>query len=261
MSIIITTHDGAVYSSPLKRALETPASPNHPRVMRIKWDWERTSDGLPRVRSLDYDDKTHQYPGGLPDTNKQLFDAWFPLTRLMQKFWFELNVWSQYRTPSKLLQPALLKAAKQSWKSLTDEDRVLTNGRGIESGYEDFVLGINPSSRKGPIQQENLGLGGNIVHVIGSTIQAGGKPYLPIQTIDLNKPLPTPEYLFSQKYLCHWCTISTPFLAARGYRIDPFPQFGERSVYMLIAKNGIGYMEERLLEDVHDDVLPSPFNQ
>lgn len=239
---------------------EIPPVLSIPYLARVKWDWERTIDGLPRMLSSEYDPPTFGYPGGLPDTNKTFYDQFFELVKKTQFLWFDLNCIAQYGKTSKSLSASQSKAAKQSWKSLTASGRFLTNGRSREEGYADYVLGVNLNSGKGGIQQENLVLGGNTVKVIGEREILGGRWYVPCAALDISKPLPAAGDLFRDKTLCHWCTNSTPFpVLSGGYRVDPFPQFGGAAVYVLIGKGGRVYIEERLLEPVEE--IPSPFHR
>jgi len=241
----------------LLMTVRQPSVVTIPYWARVKWDWERTSDGMPRMLSVDYKPPTYGYPGGLPDTNKTYFDQFFELVKKAQYLWYDLNCIAQYGKSSKALSASQSKAARQSWKSLTASGRALTNGRSREEGYADYVLGINIGAAKGGIQQENLVLGGNTVKVIGEREMLGGKWYLPVAAVDLSKPLPAAADLFRDKTLCHWCTNSTPIpVMSGGYRIDPFPQFGGRAVYLLIGRGGRVYIEERLLEPVESILSP-----
>ena len=246
-------------SGELVRQPPTPA-PVYPYFARILADYERTSDHRPRthgaypetVPSVDYRKmKDYKANAGMPDQMNLFDDLWFELRSDKQWLWMDVCCLSQYGRRYADLTVTQMRAAKAQWASLTDGGRCFTNGTGWNNGFRDWVQPKNTTAAKG-VQQEQVVCSLNTVKVIGApkTINSnylglGAKPYLhyPIECVNPARPLPTPEVLLAQPWLCHKPTVSTgKHLGGGVYEIDPFPQFDEKSRYILWGKNGIGWI-------------------
>ena len=245
----------------VKYAMVPPApAPVYPFFARILADYERTSDHRPRthgkypetIPSVDYAHmKDYTANIGMPDQFNLFDDLWFELNSAKQWLWMDINCLAQYGKRFANLTSAQKTEAKAQWASLTDGGRCFTNGTGWNNGYRDWILPKNSAAAKG-VQQEQVVCSLNTVKVIGAPkninsnyLGLGPKSYLhyPIECVDPARPLPTPEVLIAQPWLCHKPTISTGRpLAGRAYEITPFSQFNEQSRYILWGKNGVGWI-------------------
>ncbi len=245
-----------------------PISGEYARVLA---DYERTSDHRPRthgqypetIPSIDYINmKSYNSNVGVPDVINLYDDLWVKLDEKKQWLWMDINCMSQFGTIYRLLKPEQKKEAMESYKSLTHGGRAFTNGTGWNDGRKDYVIPEN-LYRTQLVEQEQLLCSLNTVKVIGNPrnffsnyLGLGGKNYehLPIECLDpvkINIPSRFDTFVYidfvtnilSKEWLCHSpSTSSGKYLGGGVYEINKFPQFGEKSKFLLWGANGIGWI-------------------
>lgn len=226
-----------VYTSIQYRYVETPTVP---KVYRVGQDVEVTTDHKTRFDSVDYegrkvDDAVVGMPSqvallGQPDKPK----VWIKLTRSLQTFLWEANVYKQYgRRPSELNQTDR-NIAILSWRGLTDGGRCFTNRAGWDNGRCDYVQGINLTAALP--EWEQLALSGNVLELTGRTKNIpttylnygqGSYEHLEVRCVNVLK-LPTISDFLADPAVCHECTT-----IRRDGTTGRFPQFDNGAVYPL----------------------------
>lgn len=234
-------------------------------------DYKRTSDHLPRthgeypetIPSIDYIHmKSYGSNVGVPDVINLYDDVWVKLDEKKQWLWMDINCMSQFGSIYRFLEKAQKENAMASYKSLTSGGRAFTNGTAWDNGRKDYVIPEN-LYRTQVVEQEQLLCSLNKVKVVGSPrtffsnyLGLGGKNYehLPIECLDpqrINIPsrLDTTLYvnfvidIISKDWLCHNpSTSSGKNLGNAIYEINKFPQFGEKSKFLLWGANGVGWI-------------------
>lgn len=125
-----------------------------------------------------------------------------------------------------------------------------TNGTGIDKNYNPIgeeVLG--EAHRTGLARQWEVACGGNIVKAVSNTpvkmLAQSPTPDAPKEIVDClqvevwDGKNPAPNAMSfnwnTHPHLVHWATISTPFVADYGWRVDPFSFFnGHGTPYTLL---------------------------
>lgn len=256
MSIIVITSRNSVYSAALEPV------PAYPFYAQVKRDYELTSDGRPRTQgrykgittpSVDFAEMKDAMPGvnvGMPDQYAYQPNSFLSMTEERQWWLININCLSAYGKRYDQLTKAAKTEARLQWASFVSTKTCFTNRASYEDGKTDYIQKKNLLV-KDPIGWEQILCSHNLVKVLGkpeirfvSYLSTRPQRYLhyPIECVDLNKPLPAPEEILSKPWLCHTPEISTGQPLPDGvYGHEPFPQFGERSRYVLMAKGGVGY--------------------
>ena len=250
-----------IFNAPVWRvADEIDPLPTYPRLARVKWDWQRTSDGLPRRWSVDKDLPDSQ---GWPDTTKLLSDTFIDMTKPIQVFWMNLLSMEVFGIPDyRKLKRVNRDALEKSWLSLTLGKRALTNDHGTEKagGRRNYIKGWNLTSKKFP-GLETIDMGGNLLRVLGSPV---GK-YHPVAALDPEEPLKSIEGIWQDRTLIHVCTNSDGVPAMNGWKISRFPQldkFGSLDVlWPFFAPGGVNWIKDEYIEFLPQGVQwVSPYN-
>lgn len=180
----------------------------------------------------------HGYPEMVPFTERK----GMPLTQVIQWFWFDLCVLSQYGTVfgtaawNRLSRLEQRKIANE-WGTFTDSKRFATNhaGTDVNANYiAERILGQPLQS--GTAKQLEVACGGNIVKAVShAPVNRYSEPSIEIEV--WNGIYPAPNALtfnwITHPHLVHRATISTPFGYDRlpsktgPWRVNPFPFFGE----------------------------------
>jgi hypothetical protein len=159
-----------VYPNLAGQPVRRLAMPPNSNLRRIKWDFEVTSDHLPRSISHDYEfwRKPATASVGFPGTVKTLSDHWVRMGDLYQHFWFDLLA---MQVPGlDLKRRADLDYLKNEWRVLTRGNAGLTNGKGTDRN-RDYIRGANWD--QGDPGQETLATIGNVVGLLSFTLVHG----------------------------------------------------------------------------------------
>lgn len=170
-------------------------------------------------------------PTGYPSTIKG-FDNWkIEMSREYQELWF--NLLYDYAPPSQKLDMADL---KKQWVKLTNGHLAFTNGYGSDTNA-DFINGTNLD--KQAMRQETITCDGNFVKRAGANFTRNGIVYVPTQTINRLKPLPTVDELRGKFWLVHRAiVIRSEQLPDGTYRTNPFDHLRGNPVPVPWANNG-----------------------
>lgn len=207
-----------------------------------------TSDRLPRQRSVDFIGmKDYGSKIGLPDQWNFRSDPWIQLNKSRSLWLFDLQCLSWRNKHYYELTSSDLKYAKAQWKQLFDDGRCFTNKTGTDTRH-DYINVTNTTADD--MEYQLLLLAGNKVDVQGNTEYFPEKyfgkqqayPHRKIRAIDINKPLPAPELILKDPYVCHICTTIQPN-GTKGI----FPQFDGKSRGVIWAKDGYAYIWEKLI--------------
>lgn len=195
-------------------------------ISQIKHDQE-AKDGLQRI--------------GLPEVYPLHLSRYCDLTEKWQWFWFRQLIHSYtgfvHWDETKLTKTEL-DMLKGKWASLTADGRAFTNFKGTKT-CEDFIRNVNVGA--GLPGQEPLICCGNIVKVLGDSVQLAGVMKTPIETLDGSKPPPPIERInrLTAPHLIFCATNVSPIILPDGrYRIDRFPQFDPRDTLVALRTNG-----------------------
>ena len=177
------------------------------------------------------------YPEMVPFTERR----GMPLTQVIQWYWFDLCVLSQYGTVfgtaewNRLSRETQRKIASQ-WGTFTNSRRFATNnvGTDVNANYiAERILG--QALKSGTARQLEVACGGNIVKAAShAPVTRYGDPCLEIEVWDGIYPAPDALTFnwITHPHLVHRATIATPFgydgqVSQTGpWRVDPFPFFG-----------------------------------
>lgn len=244
------------------------------RFARIKKDWERTSDGLPRTGGLYWKTTTPSYDYrnmkdygahmGMPDQFNRFDNEFIELENNQQWLWMNVCCQATWKKNYDELSKIEREYAKSQWKSLTWTGRCFNNGSGREDGYDDFVLPFRGNKNIGMNQESVVcsspdGYPNNLVKIVGepvkfTSIYLATKPpkslwHYPIEVINVKKPLPKASELVNMNWLCHSPSISTGKKLSVGYQIQEFSQFYGKSKYILWGNGtNIGYIRADWVE-------------
>lgn len=194
---------------------------------------------------------------GLPETQKLLDNNSVPLTRELQEFWFNLMKLS-YPKSEYSGELTYEKYMKNAFKSLTHGGRAVTNFKGWNNGYANYVSGINVNAE--PMGFEPIVMGGALVQILGKFYKYR-RWWYKIRTIAANQPLPDINQ-YTAPYLVYNATISLRRVIVNHIRqVDPFPQLDGRDVPIPIfsrtGSNAIKAEVVRILED--GEAAPYPY--
>lgn len=183
----------------------------------------------------------------LPETIKTLDDHFVGMSEAWQWYWFRLLVHSYtgYRHwNEKLLTSTELKYVKSAFRSLTDNERALTNGHG-SGNCTDY---INGDIRDCGMAIETLTMGGNVVQVIDSPVVKAGLEYLQVATLDGLKNPPDIAVVnrLTRPDLVHVATN----VSADPMNVDPFPQLAGRDVPFPFVSKRVNYIRTRRLKTI-----------
>lgn len=177
------------------------------------------------------------YPEMVPFTERK----GMPLTKVIQWFWFDLCVLSQYGTVfgtaewNRLSREQQRKIASE-WSTFSDSKRFATNHAGTDVNANHIAERIlGQPLKSGTAKQQEVACGGNVVKAASHTpVNRYGEPCIEIEV--WNGIQPAPDALtFNWKtypHLVHRATIATPFgydrqVSQTGpWRVDPFAFFG-----------------------------------
>jgi hypothetical protein len=179
---------------------------------------------------------------GIPSIIKFFNDAWTPLDRQTQLFWFELFK-QQFVNRVPLSDKKFLEKARAAWSDLTRGDKAFTNFSGTDT-YANYVTGERLN--RGLPKQEGCTCTGNIVMGDVAPVTMKGQTLIKIYTLQwgvrydpeiVNRKL-TPWWVHTatteyapKDLLGRYITLDT----ATGklttwpkgkFRIDPFPHCG-----------------------------------
>ena len=250
----------------------SPSTLTFPRLMRVKRDYEWTSDHLPRTQGRyagitkpSYDFRNMKDAGanvhvGMPDQYAFQPNSFLPLKKSWQYLLMDVNCLAHWHKPYSDLTPTERAQAKEWWSSFVMDSTCFTNGTSWKSGYTDYIQGLNLAANK-PIEWEQILCSGNVVMVLSDELLPMRVTYLataaatylhrPIQTLDITQPVPLPSDLLAMPWVCHQPDISTGEPLAGGrYGHAPFPQFDDDSRYLLLSKGGVGYYRADWLEEL-----------
>lgn len=206
---------------------------------------------------------------GLPETIKVLYSEFVEMKESWQYFWVDLFSLSKFKLLYNELSEIDRNYINSAFKSATAGFRAFTNGRGWDNGYCDFINGVNLDS--GPMQQETITCGGNIVEVIGDKLRLAGSDVYKVRTLNGNKLPPNP--LTVEPWLVFTATISRreKILNSRGRWdgkswkediVTPFPQLDGADVRIpFMGSEDFNYIRaERIRILPENSTIPSPYH-
>lgn len=189
----------------------------------------------------------HGYPEMVPFTERK----GMPLSKVIQWFWFDLCVLSQYGTVfgtaewNRLSKEQQRKIASE-WGTFTDSKRFATNHAGTDVNANHIAERIlGQPLKSGTARQLEVACGGNMIKAMSHTPvlrlaanENGDKEQVEcIESEVWNGIHPAPNALtfnwLTHPHLVHRATIATPFGYDRQpsktgpWRVDPFSFFGE----------------------------------
>lgn len=131
-----------------------------------------------------------RHVSGLPETVKAVQPEFMPLTREWQWYWADLFSLSLFNRLYNALNDTEKAEIRLAFRSVTRGDRAFTNRHGWDNGRADYVNRVNLGS--GPMAQETINCGGNVVELLSDVIRVGGKDVYQVTTLDGNQPPPDP---------------------------------------------------------------------
>jgi len=194
-----------------------------------------------RPRSLWSPDDTLDDEKGYPEMVPFTERKGMPLTQVLQWYWFDLCVLSQYGTVFGTAAWNRLSLFEQrkiasEWGTFTDSKRFATNkvGTDVNANYIAERIFGQPLLL-GTAKQLEVACGGNFVKAVSHTpVNRFGDECIEVEV--WNGIYPAPNALtfnwITHPHLVHRATISTPFGYDRlpsktgPWRVDPFPFFG-----------------------------------
>lgn len=152
---------------------------------------------------------------GYPSTIKGFENYKIPMVPAHQELWFGLMY--DYASPTQKQDTADL---KKQWAKLTSDHLAFTNGFGSELCH-DVINKTNTGAEF--MKQETITCDGNFVKRGAADFTYQGQVYMPTQTINTLKPLPTVEELRGKFWLVHRAmVIRSEQLADGTYMVNPF---------------------------------------
>jgi len=220
--------------------------------------------------------RNRSYPEhkGKPETVATYFkDENVYLTKEWQWFHFRQMIYACFgHFDERLLSSDELQAMKRAWASTMAGNRVITNHKGPDNGYADWIQGINLGAQG--IGYMGLGMGGNVIELVDETVyrlNLIGNCHK-FKTLDGSKPPPDPREVnflthpqfFSRATICrYWETTPLPpELKNPWQHVIPFDQFDKwnaHTILLNISKRGENYVPVQRCIPWDSDEIPSPY--
>lgn len=221
--------------------------------------------------------RNRSYPQqvGKPETVATYFkEDRVELTPEWQWFHFRQMIFACFgHFDEKLLTKEERKAMNAAWASTMAGNRVITNNKGPDNGYQDVIQGINLGAEG--IGYMSLGMGGNVIELVDENIYRKGVmgDCLRFKTLDGSKPPPDPEEVnfltypqyFSRATICRYYEHS-PLLDGleNPYQhvimFDQFDTWNAHTILLNISKYGENYVPVQRCLPWNSDEIPNPYN-
>ena len=245
---------------------------------------EQPADTLPAGRTFgyllhDFDlyqlsrpsrNEAARHVSGLPETIKAVQPEFMRLTREWQWYWVDLFSLSLFNRLYDRLDAVEKEEIRLAFKGVTRGDRAFTNRRGWDRGYADYVNRVN--LRAGPMAQETITCGGNVVELLSGVMRVGGKDVYQVATLDGNQPPPDP--LVVNHKTTPWLIFKATISRRENYNPDtnrwlrediviPFDQLRTRDVPIpFMGPSNSNYIEaERVRVLPESSPVPNPYRR
>lgn len=212
------------------------------------------------------------YPEMVPFTERK----GMPLTAVIQWFWFDLCVLSQYGTVFGTVEWNRLSKEQQrkiasEWGTFTDSKRFATNHAGTDENANHIAERIlGQPLKSGTAKQLEVACGGNVVKAVSHTpVNRYGEQCIQIEVWDGINPAPN-ALTFNWKthpHLVHWATNVTPFGYDRQpsktgpWRVDPFWFYGGAGSPYALYFSSPNYVPLNRVRRLHaSELYPRPYS-
>lgn len=240
--------------------------PPHRKFARLKHDYEIYGVSRPTRN------RAANHVLGLPETIKVLEPVFVPMSKEWQFFNLDILSIARYGKLYALLTPLRKEIMRKVFAGTVVGYRAFTNSHGPNNGYTDYVNNID--GEHGPLQQETINTGGNVVELLGDKERKGGKDVYKIRILDGTKPPPDP--LLVNHITTPWLVVKATNSQRRkimdGNRwtgrweediVQPFPQNdGQHNPMGFMGKGNTNYIVAERIEILKPEAfVPSPYHK
>ena len=191
---------------------------------------------------------------GYPTTIKGFENYKIPMVPAHQELWFGLLY--DYASPT---QKQDMVDLKKQWSKLTSDHLAFCNGFGSELCW-DTINKTHVGAEY--MKQETITCDGNFVKRAGENFSYKGRDYMPTETINVMKPLPSVSSLRGKFWLVHRAMVIRTERVGDGYMVNPFDHLRGYPVPVpwVNREDTNALPADRLLELHIGDPMPSYYN-